>query len=320
MLLKSFSTCLLISLSGLMASAQDAQALNLGASATKVEASLMAGHLTRKKQGTAKLEETSARDLRGALKLSAGNGTLNDHITKENARMKILANSPKREVVADGHYRALEVSKDAQYVLPALPYDASSLEPFLDEETVNLHHGRHHAAYVKGANKAAKLLREIALGEKDASLAVGATQALAFHLSGHLMHKLYWQSIAAHPSANDRPTGALAQAITASFGSYEGFVKVFKSVTLSLQGSGWGVLGVDMSTGRLLICAVEKHQNSMIPGFQALIACDVWEHAYYLRYKNNRAGYIEAFLNQIDWTHAQNKFNLLMKTKGLMSK
>jgi len=198
---------------------------------------------------------------------------------------------------------------DGHYVLPALPYDPAALEPFLDKETVEIHHDRHHAAYVAGANQALKLLREIALGEKDTSLATSATQSLAFNLSGHILHSLYWQSISPHP--HRVPEGALADAINTCFGNYDGFLNIFKSITLSLQGSGWGVLGIDMASRRLVICAVVKHQNSLIPGFHPLIACDVWEHAYYLRYKNNRAGYIEAFFKQIDWSHAHQKFQML---------
>jgi len=224
---------------------------------------------------------------------------------------RILIEKPKKTMMKPLNYTPLQVAKDGQYVLPALPYDSSALEAFLDEETVKLHHDRHHAAYVAGANQAAKLLREIALGEKDASLATSATQALAFHLSGHVLHSLYWESIAPHPQSKFE--GTLSDAINSSFGSYDGFLNVFKSVTLSLQGSGWGVLGLDIASGNLIICAVEKHQNSFIPGFQALIACDVWEHAYYLRYKNNRAAYIEAFVNQIDWSSAQKRYQLLMQ-------
>jgi len=326
MLFKSFSTCLLLSLFGLMASAQDAQAMNLAAAPASthkmgVDAqSLSNRNLCAKSQDIANVEAAAARELSEGIELSAASELREARITQGESGMINLNHCPRRDVVAAVHYNALPLVKDGQYILPALPYAADALEPFLDEETVKLHHERHQAAYVKGANKAAKLLREIAFGEKDASLAAGATRDLAFHLSGHVMHNLYWQSIAPHPSAYDKPNGALAYAITANFGNYEGFVKIFKSVTLSLQGSGWGVLGLDMATGRLVICAVEKHQNSVIPGFQALIACDVWEHAYYLRYKNDRAGYIDAFLNQIDWTHAQDKFNLLMRTKRLMSK
>lgn len=199
--------------------------------------------------------------------------------------------------------------EDGHYVLPALPYSPAALEPFLDEETVKLHHDRHHAAYVDGANAASKLLREIALGEKDAALATAATQALAFHLGGHILHSLYWLSISPHP--HSKPEGTLADAINRSFGNYDGFLSIFKTVALTVQGSGWAVLGFDTTSRHLVICAVMKHQDAMLPGFHPLIACDVWEHAYYLRYKNNRAGYIDAFINQMDWSNADKNFQAI---------
>lgn len=201
------------------------------------------------------------------------------------------------------------VTPNGEYVLPILPYSPAALEPFLDEKTVKLHHDRHHAAYVKGANAASKLLREIALGKKDAALAPAATQALAFHLGGHVLHSLYWLSISPHPQS--KPEGALADAITKSFGSYDGFLRVFKTVALKVKGSGWAVLGFDTTSQRLIVCSVSNHQNSMIPGFYPLIACDVWEHAYYLRYKNNRAAYIDAFIKQMDWSNANKSFKAL---------
>lgn len=192
------------------------------------------------------------------------------------------------------------------YVLPPLPYDAAALEPLLDAETVLIHHDRHHAAYVKGANDAARILRLVGQGEPDESAAAVATQQLAFHLGGHLLHTLYWGSLT--PQQDLRPQGALAEAVTAAFGSYDGFLRVFRGVAMGVQGSGWCALGVEPASRSLTVCGIHRHQDALLPGFRPLLVCDVWEHAYYLRYRNNRAGYVQAFLRQLDWAGAERRF------------
>lgn len=195
--------------------------------------------------------------------------------------------------------------EDGRYVLPPLPYAAVALEPLLDEDTVLLHHDKHHAAYVAGANAAAETLRRISAGDLAAEAAPAAADLLAFNLGGHILHCLYWHSIS--PTPQGAPDGELADAINRSFGSYEGFLSLFRSITLAVQGSGWGVLGVDPVSGKLSIMGTRRHQDVMLPGFVPLIACDVWEHAYYLRYHNNRAGYIDTFLDYIDWEKAKKR-------------
>ena len=195
--------------------------------------------------------------------------------------------------------------EDGRYVLPPLPYAAVALEPLLDEDTVLLHHDKHHAAYVAGANAAAETLRRISAGDLAAEAAPAAADLLAFNLGGHILHCLYWHSIS--PTPQGAPDGELADAINRSFGSYEGFLSLFRSITLAVQGSGWGVLGVDPVSGKLSIMGTRRHQDVMLPGFVPLIACDVWEHAYYLRYRNNRAGYIDTFLDYIDWEKAKKR-------------
>lgn len=196
---------------------------------------------------------------------------------------------------------------DGRYVLPPLPYAPVLLAPVLDEETVLLHHDKHHAAYVAGANTAAETLRRVAEGELSPEAAPAATQLLAFNLGGHLLHTLYWKSLS--PSPQDGPGGKLADAINRSFGSYDGFESIFRSVTMAVQGSGWGLLGVDPVSKRLQVMGVCRHQDALVPGFIPILACDVWEHAYYLRYHNNRAGYVNAFLEYADWNNAAELLN-----------
>ncbi len=195
---------------------------------------------------------------------------------------------------------------DGQYVLSPLPYSADALEPFLDAETVKLHHNKHHAAYVVGANAAIQSLREIAEGKKDASLTMLYTRNLAFNEAGDALHRLYWESM--HPAPNGDFRGKLTEAIQKKFGSFDGMMLIFRTVAVSVQGSGWALLGLDPVSREPMICGVEKHQCGIIPRFIPLLACDVWEHAYYLKYKSNRAAYVEAFTKLIDWESAEFRY------------
>ncbi len=197
--------------------------------------------------------------------------------------------------------------EDGRYILPPLPYDAAALEPLMDAEMVQLHHSRHHAAYVAGANAATEMMRQVAMGDLPESLAATAAQQLAFNLSGHMLHTLYWGNISTQ--TGHLPGGELADAINTAFGSYAGFVRVFRNAALGVQGSGWAVLAKDAVSHRLVVLAAHRHQDALLPRMRPLLVCDVWEHAYYLRYKNNRAGYIDAFMNQICWHAVANRFN-----------
>lgn len=196
---------------------------------------------------------------------------------------------------------------DGRYVLPPLPYEAAALEPLMDAETVILHHSRHHAAYVAGANAAAELMRQVATGEQPETLAATAAHNLAFNLAGHMLHTLYWGNLAPEPC--DGPEGELADAMNESFGSYAGFVRLFRSAALGVQGSGWAVLARDAVSHRLVVLAAHRHQDALLPRMRPLLVCDVWEHAYYLRYHNNRAGYVDAFMNQVCWHSVAKRFN-----------
>lgn len=196
---------------------------------------------------------------------------------------------------------------DGHYVLPPLPYDVTALEPLLDPETLRLHHDRHHAAYVAGANEAAGVLRRVATGELDPGEGVAATSRLAFNLGGHILHTLYWENMC--PDASGEPCGSLADAINTAFDSYAGFLRVFTAVTNAVQGSGWGVLGLDPVSRRLCVCGICRHQDALLPGFMPLLVCDVWEHAYYLTYHNNRKGYVDAFMRLVDWDVVNNRYN-----------
>lgn len=195
---------------------------------------------------------------------------------------------------------------DGHYVLPPLPYDIAELEPLVSAETLLLHHDKHHAAYVAGANAAADELRRINNGSLGPEHAACATQKLAFHLGGHILHTLYWHNMIGVPPC--LPQGTFGEALVQSFGSFDSFCRLFATVAESVQGSGWAVLGVDPVSRRLMVCGICRHQDVMVPGFTPLLACDVWEHAYYLTWHNNRKGYIDAFMRHVNWQNVAEIF------------
>lgn len=195
---------------------------------------------------------------------------------------------------------------EGRYVLPPLPYPDSAIEPLISAEALYLHHGKHHAAYVAGANAALDSLRRINEGELSPQQAPAVCQNLAFNLGGHILHTLYWENI----SAADRrePSGGVALAIMRDFGSYAAFEQLFLSVAQAVQGSGWGVLGVDPVSHRLIVTGVCRHQDVLVPGFCPLLVCDVWEHAYYLTWRNDRNGYLHAFMQHINWDIVEQRY------------
>lgn len=189
-------------------------------------------------------------------------------------------------------------SKDGKFVLPPLPYEYGALEPAIDETTMRLHHGIHHAAYVKGANAALDALAAIAAGTGDASLTGHWTGQLAFNGSGHALHTLFWNNMT--PKGGGAFSPALAEAIKADFGGQAQFEKFFTATAMAVQGSGWAILAFDPLSRRLLVLQAEKHQNLTLQGVTPLLALDVWEHAYYLKHQNKRADYVKAFLTVVN--------------------
>lgn len=196
---------------------------------------------------------------------------------------------------------------DGRYVLPALPYDYNALEPLMDEATLRLHHDKHHAAYVAGANAALDQLAAIAEGKGDNALTSHWVRTLAFHASGHALHSIFWTNMS--PKPKTAPEGALAEAIKESFGSLDNLMRMFKSTAAAVEGSGWAVLGVEPMSGKLTLCGAEKHQNLEITGVVPILVCDVWEHAYYLKHQNNRVAFIEDFVKLIDWKNVEERYN-----------
>lgn len=189
---------------------------------------------------------------------------------------------------------------NGQYQVPPLPYDYSALEPLCDEQTMRLHHDKHHAAYVKGLNEALKKL-EAARQANDYSTIQGLSLQVAFNGSGHVLHTLFWHSMS--PDKPQVPAG-FDTALKDSFGSVENAQSQFAAATKAVEGSGWGILAYEPIADKLLILQCEKHQNLTIWNAVPLLVADVWEHAFYLQYQNNRAGWVDAFMKMANWPFA----------------
>jgi Fe-Mn family superoxide dismutase len=186
------------------------------------------------------------------------------------------------------------------HVLPPLPYPYDALEPYIDEQTMRLHHDIHHAGYVKGLNNAeAKLAAARAAG--DFSLVKHWSREAAFHGSGHLLHSLFWPNMISASEAKPAPEGALAEAIDRDFGSFEAFTAQFIAASTVVEGSGWGILAYRPDDDSLVVLTAEKHQNLTQWGVIPLLVLDVWEHAYYLKYQNRRGEYVKSFFKVINW-------------------
>ena len=193
----------------------------------------------------------------------------------------------------------------AVYTLPELTYDYAALEPHISARIMELHHSKHHAAYVAGANAALEQMEEA-----RANNAFGAINKLekdlAFHLGGHINHTIFWTNLS--PNGADRPSGELAAAIDEFFGSFEAFQAHFNAASLGIQGSGWGILSWDPVGARLIIQQLFDQQANTAQGTIPLLQLDMWEHAFYLDYQNVKADYVKAFWNIVNWDNVAERF------------
>jgi len=191
------------------------------------------------------------------------------------------------------------------YTLPDLPYDYAALEPHISGRIMELHHDKHHATYVAGANTAMEQLAEARANNNFAAVSK-LEKDLAFHLAGHVNHAIFWQNLT--PDAAPVPTGALAEAIGSSFGSFDAFKAQFNAAALSIQGSGWAALNYEPWAGQLVINAVYDHQANFVLGATPLLLLDMWEHAFYLDYVNVKPDYVKAFWSIINWDDVAARF------------
>ncbi len=200
-----------------------------------------------------------------------------------------------------------------EYVLPALPYPKEALEPHIDAATMEVHHAKHHAAYVAGLNKALAELRRIREGQGDPGLVKHWSRELAFHGAGHFNHCLFWLGMApAGKGGGGQPGGELAKAIERDFGTFEKFAAHLKAAAGQVEGGGWAWLAAEPASRRLLVLQVEKQQDMFPAGLIPLLGIDVWEHAYYLKYQNRRSDYVNAFMSVANWPFVASLYGFWM--------
>jgi len=203
--------------------------------------------------------------------------------------------------------------KRTEHQLPPLPYAYDALEPVISAEIMTLHHGKHHAGYVKGLNAAEAALAE-ARAAGDYAMVQHWSRQAAFNGGGHYLHSMFWKVMA--PPANGgggEPAGALADKIAEDFGSFANFKAHFAAAAKGVEGSGWGLLHYRPEDGRLLILQAENQQKLSPWGSTPILGIDVWEHAYYLDYKNDRGAYVDAWWSVVNWAQVAASFEALRK-------
>jgi Fe-Mn family superoxide dismutase len=193
----------------------------------------------------------------------------------------------------------------ATYTLPELGYDFGALEPHISGKIMELHHDKHHAAYVTGANQTLERLEE-ARAKNDFGALAGLERALAFHVSGHALHSIFWTNLA--PKAGGRPEGQLAAAIDRDFGTFEAFRAQLTQAAATVMGSGWASLSWEPLGRKLIIAQIYDHQGNVPQGSDPLLVLDAWEHAYYLQYQNRKAEFFEAVWNCWNWADVERRF------------
>ncbi|MDE2591545.1 MAG: superoxide dismutase [Actinomycetales bacterium] len=203
-----------------------------------------------------------------------------------------------------------------KYTLPELTYDYAALEPNISGRIMELHHDKHHLAYVNGANTALEQLAE-ARDKGDFANINKLQKDLAFHLSGHVNHSIFWKNLS--PNGGDKPVGELAAAIDEFFGSFDKFQAHFNAAAMGIQGSGWAFLAWDSLGEKLIIEQLYDQQGNIATATVPLLMLDMWEHAFYLDYVNVKADYVKAFWNIVNWADVQARFDAARsKTSGLL--
>jgi Fe-Mn family superoxide dismutase len=188
--------------------------------------------------------------------------------------------------------------------LPPLPYKYDALEPVISKKIMELHHDKHHKSYVDGANTALEKLEKFRKGEVE--LDIRATlRDLSFHMNGHVLHSIFWPNMRP-PEENNKPGGKIADLINKNFGSFEAFKKEFGNAAKTVEGSGWAILVKD-EENNLYVIQVEKHNLMHIAELKPLLVLDVWEHAYYLDYLNDRGKYVDSWWKVVNWDDVEKR-------------
>jgi Fe-Mn family superoxide dismutase len=200
------------------------------------------------------------------------------------------------------------MSQATPYKLPELPYDFNALEPVISAEIMQLHYGKHHQAYVTNLNAALEKYHE-AEAKGELSTMISLQQAIKFNGGGHVNHSIFWTNLApAGKGGGGEPGGELAQAIKQEFGSLESLIEKMSASSVAIQGSGWGWLGYNKASGRLALAACANQDPLSTQGLIPLLGIDVWEHAYYLQYKNVRPEYVKNIWKIVHWKNVEERF------------
>lgn len=192
------------------------------------------------------------------------------------------------------------MEKEKYYKLPPLPFGSKDLEPYMSEEQLLIHHDKHHQGYVNNSNTILEKLENARKNGTELDMK-SILKALSFNIGGHMLHSLFWHNLAPPGKVGGAPSGRLGDVINKEFGSFERFKKEFTQAAVSVEGSGWAALTFDKWTNRPIIMQIEKHNVHIYPTFKILMVLDVWEHAYYIDYKNQRGKFVEAFWNIVNW-------------------
>jgi len=199
--------------------------------------------------------------------------------------------------------------QQTNYQLPDLPYDFDALEPVISAEIMELHYSKHHKTYVTKLNEALEKYHE-AESKNDVSNMIALQNAIKFNGGGHINHSIFWTILCPKSKAKGGPSAKLLDAIKKDFGSFDNFQKDFNEKTIAIQGSGWGWLGYNKNMKELQITTCANQDPLSTTGLVPLLGVDVWEHAYYLQYKNVRPDYVKAIWDIINWDEIEKKFEL----------
>ncbi|MBR1369465.1 superoxide dismutase [Methanocalculus chunghsingensis] len=200
------------------------------------------------------------------------------------------------------------MEEKTRYSLPPLPYGAGELAPHISEEQLSIHHDKHHMAYVNGANANLTALEDARKQGADPNMKA-ILKDLSWNFGGHYLHSLFWTGLApAGSGGGGEPKGAVGERIQADFGSFDRFKKEFTLAAASVEGSGWAALTKCPLTHKLQIMQIEKHNTNVFPACPILLVLDLFEHAYYIDYKNDRGAFIQAFWNIVNWDEVNKRF------------
>jgi len=196
------------------------------------------------------------------------------------------------------------------YVQEPLPYGFDDLAPFMSQEQLSLHYQKHHLKYVENANNIFAQLEEMRKGNKEGDISA-TLKTLSFNIGGHILHSIFWKILAPQGQTGS-PSEEFIKAIDSEYGSLDRFKQEFSQVAEKVEGSGWAALTYCKKTGRLLLLQIEKHNLFIYPTFAILMLLDVWEHSYYVDYRNDRKKFIDTFWQNVNWNEINKNFKDLI--------